>query len=139
MNGAKIDIFLDKFSPSTGILEIQGRFEDIFDRIKNMAQNQKLSSGVISQKSLEILELFNASILYDYRLYKEDIQGSIAHSKMLAKQGIISDLEQNQIESGLLKIETEIDKDPQDFAAKNIENEDIHMAIEAKLTELIGE
>jgi len=82
-----------------------------------------------------LLEKFNASITFDKRMYEEDIAGSIAHSRMLAKQGIISENEQKEIENGLLQIKEEIQNGKFEF---KIEDEDIHMSIEKRLTQIIG-
>lgn len=79
---------------------------------------------------------FNSSIKFDYKLYKYDILGSIAHSKMLSKQGIISKEDDEKIEKGLLEILEEIESNTLEFDSNA---EDIHMFIEAKLTEKIGD
>lgn len=79
---------------------------------------------------------FNASISYDCRMYREDIAGSIAHAKMLAAHGIISKEDQEKITKGLLSIKKEIDEGTFPFS---IELEDIHMNIEKRLTEEIGD
>ncbi len=78
---------------------------------------------------------YTVSIDYDQRLYKQDITGSIAHAKMLAKQGLISDDDAAQITAGLETIEKEIreEKFPWDPAL-----EDLHMNIESRLHQLIG-
>ena len=78
---------------------------------------------------------YTVSIDYDRRLYKQDIAGSLAHAKMLAKQGIISDEDAAQIAQGLETIEQEIteEKFPWDPAL-----EDLHMNIESRLHQLIG-
>lgn len=79
---------------------------------------------------------FNASISYDCRMYREDIAGSIAHAKMLAAHGIISKEDQEKITKGLLSIKKEIDGGTFPFS---VELEDIHMNIEKRLTEEIGD
>lgn len=79
---------------------------------------------------------FNASISYDCRMYREDIAGSIAHAKMLAAHGIISKEDQEKITKGLLSIKKEIDEGTFPFSVKL---EDIHMNIEKRLTEEIGD
>lgn len=79
---------------------------------------------------------FNASISYDCRMYREDIAGSIAHAKMLAAHGIISKEDQEKITKGLLSIKKEIDQGTFPFS---VELEDIHMNIEKRLTEEIGD
>ena len=79
---------------------------------------------------------FNASISYDCRMYREDIAGSIAHAKMLAAHGIISKEDQKKITKGLISIKKEIDEGTFPFS---VELEDIHMNIEKRLTEEIGD
>lgn len=79
---------------------------------------------------------FNASISYDCRMYKEDIAGSKAHAKMLARHGIISEEDLVKITEGLSKIKKEIDDGKFPFS---IELEDIHMNVEKRLTDDIGD
>ena len=79
---------------------------------------------------------FNSSIKFDSRLYKYDITGSIAHSKMLSKQGIISKEDEEKIIDGLTEILEDIELGKLEF---DPEAEDIHMFVEAKLTEKIGD
>ena len=79
---------------------------------------------------------YTASIPFDWRLYPYDIAGSIAHAKMLAKQGIISDTEAKIIVEGLASIKEEIEQGKFEFKP---ELEDIHMNIEARLIEKVGE
>ena len=96
----------------------------------------KLWGGRFSKGTAKILDEFNASIPFDKELYIEDIEGSIAHSQMLAKQGILTDDEAKKIKEGLLKIKEEIENG--EFVW-DIADEDIHMAIEKRLIELIGD
>ena len=79
---------------------------------------------------------FNSSIHFDKRMYKQDILGSIAHSKMLAKQGIISKEDGEVLEKELLNILEELENKllEIDYSA-----EDIHMFVEAELTKRIGD
>lgn len=79
---------------------------------------------------------FNSSISFDKRLYKEDILGSIAHCKMLAKQKIISELDKDKIIAGLNDILHDIESGTLEF---DLEAEDIHMFIESTLTKRIGD
>jgi argininosuccinate lyase len=79
---------------------------------------------------------FTESISFDWRLYKQDIAGSIAHARMLAKQGIITQDEAGSIISGLGEIQAEIEQDKMAFSPVH---EDIHMNIEARLAEKIGD
>ena len=96
----------------------------------------KLWDGRFESESSKLLEDFNASIGFDWQLWHEDIQGSKAHAKMLAKIGILDDKELDSILVGLEQIAKMIESD--EFEFKN-SDEDIHMAIESKLTQLIGE
>lgn len=95
----------------------------------------KLSSARLQSANTTLLDEFNSSIMFDKELYKEDIQGSIAHAKMLALQEIITQNDAKQIISGLEQIEDEINTHKFVF---DIADEDIHMAIERRLTEIIG-
>ena len=79
---------------------------------------------------------YTASISYDWRLYPYVIAGSIAHARMLAKQGIIPDKEAKTIVEGLTSIRDEIGQGKFEFRAKL---EDIHMNIEARLIDKVGE
>ncbi len=90
---------------------------------------------ILKNTNAEILNQFNASLFFDKKLYLQDIKGSIAHSKMLALQGIITIDDQESIEKGLLQIKEEIESGA--FVWK-IEDEDIHMAVENRLSQIIG-
>ena len=79
---------------------------------------------------------FNSSISFDSRMYKQDILGSIAHAKMLAKQGIIEQIEADKIVNELSKILEEISNDSLKI---DLEAEDIHMFVEAELTKRLGD
>ncbi len=95
----------------------------------------KLWKGRFSKAATSSADEFNASIEFDQRLYKKDIQGSIAHAAMLGKQGIIPQQEADLIIKTLKEIEADIDAGKVEFT---IEAEDIHMNIETILTERIG-
>jgi argininosuccinate lyase len=96
----------------------------------------KAWDGRFSEKTFEIVDKFNASVSFDKKLYKEDIQGSIAHCKMLVKQRIITEDEGEKIIEGLNVILREIEDGRFEFKE---ELEDIHMNIESRLIELIGD
>ena len=96
----------------------------------------KMWSGRFSEAGSDLLDEFNASIMFDRNLYAQDIRGSIAHSKMLAKVGILTHEEQKKVEMGLLTVKNEIENDEFDFI---LADEDIHMAVEKRLTELVGD
>ncbi len=82
-----------------------------------------------------IMEEINASIGFDKKLYAQDISGSIAHSQMLAHQGIIANDDQQKIEAGLQQVLSEIVNGSFEFSRAR---EDIHMNVEARLAEIIG-
>ncbi len=93
-------------------------------------------SGVFSAATDKRLEAFSESISFDYRLYRQDIRGSIAHARMLAQQGLIDADEFAQIEGTLRDIEAEIAQGKMVFRP---ELEDIHMHIESALIERLGD
>ncbi|MEE0773123.1 MAG: argininosuccinate lyase [Anaerovoracaceae bacterium] len=96
----------------------------------------KLWKGRFSKASTSSADEFNASIGFDQRMYREDITGSIAHAKMLGKQGIITPDEAQLIIKTLNEILDDIEAGNVEFT---IESEDIHMNIETLLTERIGD
>ena len=94
------------------------------------------NNQILKNTNAQILDEFNASIMFDKELYAQDIRGSIAHSQMLAEQGILTTEEQKAIELGLLQVKNEIESGEFKFS---LAYEDIHMAVETRLTEIIGE
>lgn len=99
-------------------------------------KNEKLWGGRFSRKTDELVEKFNASIDVDKRLYECDIQGSIAHLKMMAKQSIISSDEADALIKGLEKVQKKIENNEIEFSAGL---EDIHMHIEHALGKAAGD
>ena len=97
---------------------------------------EKMWSGRFSQDASSLLERFNASIMFDQKLYREDIEGSIAHAQMLAHQGILTAEEVELIESGMARVLSEIETGAFEW---RIGDEDLHMAIEKRLTAIIGD
>ncbi len=96
----------------------------------------KLWAGRFTEATDRFVERFGASVDFDRRLYKVDIQGSIAHARMLMHVGVLKASEFEAIEKGLTAIRTDIERG--EFAWL-VELEDVHMNIEARLTERIGE
>ncbi len=92
--------------------------------------------GRFQKDADKLVQRYTASIPYDHRLYQQDIAGSMAHAKMLARQNIITDKEAELIGMGLVSIREEIEQGQFQFKE---ELEDIHMNIEARLTEKIGD
>ncbi len=96
---------------------------------------KKLWSGRFNEPTDAFVEAFTASVEFDQRLYRYDIQGSIAHATMLAAQGILSDAERDTIVAGLRAIQERIEAGDFEWS---VQREDVHMNIEAELTEAIG-
>lgn len=96
----------------------------------------KLWGGRFSQPTDKFVEEFTASIDFDKRLYRHDIRGSIAHARMLGRQGIIPQADVDAIVAGLEDILSRIESGQFDFS---VSLEDIHMNIEARLSAAIGE
>jgi argininosuccinate lyase len=91
--------------------------------------------GRFQKDAAEAVVKYTTSLPFDKRMYKQDIRGSIAHARMLGKQGIISHEEAKTLADGLKVVESEIESGA--FVFKP-ELEDIHMAVEARLLELVG-
>lgn len=96
----------------------------------------KLWGGRFAKNNDTLMEDFHSSITFDKRLYREDIEGSLAHSKMLAKQGIINEAEGAAIAAALKEILSEIEGGAAQF---DIAAEDIHMNVETMLIAKIGD
>jgi len=99
-------------------------------------RDMKLWGGRFTKETNQLVHNFNASLPFDQKFYAEDIKGSIAHVTMLAKQGILTEQEKEEIIQGLNGIKEDIDQGNLVFGS---EHEDIHSFIEAHLIERIGE
>ena len=96
----------------------------------------KLWGGRFTKETNQLVHNFNASLSFDQKFFEEDIEGSIAHVTMLAKQGILSEDEKAAIISGLQGICDDIKSGKLEI---NEEHEDIHSFVEAHLIERIGD
>ena len=96
----------------------------------------KLWGGRFSESTDAFVEAFTASVSFDRRMYAQDIAGSVAHATMLNRAGVLSDTDLNAITTGLAEIEAEIEAGQ---FAWSVSLEDVHMNIEARLTEKIGD
>lgn len=96
----------------------------------------KLWGGRFTKETNQLVHNFNASISFDQKFYHQDIEGSIAHVKMLAKQGLLTEEDRDKIVKGLMEIREDIESGA---LAITGEHEDIHSFVEAVLTERIGE
>ena len=98
--------------------------------------SEKLWGGRFSKTTDEMINEFQASIGFDQRMYREDIAGSLAHAEMLMRVGIISEEDYQAINAGLRDILGQIERGEFEFST---ELEDIHMNIEKRLTDTIGD
>ena len=98
--------------------------------------NEKPRGGRFTESTDAFVEAFTASVGFDRRLYRHDIQGSIAHASMLACVGVLTKKERDVIIKGLKTIEAEIERGEFAWSTRL---EDVHMNIEARLTERIGD
>ena len=98
--------------------------------------SEKLWGGRFSKTTDEMINEFQASIGFDRRMYREDIAGSLAHAEMLMRVGIISEEDYQAINAGLRDILGQIERGEFEFST---ELEDIHMNIEKRLTDTIGD
>ncbi|MGH1478498.1 MAG: argininosuccinate lyase [Geminicoccales bacterium] len=106
------------------------------DKRQKPTRGVDLWGGHFADGPAPLMQQINASISFDKRLYAHDLAGSKAHARMLCSVGLLSDVERDAILNGLDRIETSIEDGSFTFSA---ELEDIHMNIEAKLTDMIGE
>ena len=101
-----------------------------------LASKKEAWSGRFSEPMAEFVLRYTASVNFDKRMAEADIAGSVAHAKMLAKCGIISKDDLNDIERGMRQILQEIKENRFEW---KLELEDVHLNIEARLTELVGD
>ena len=101
-----------------------------------MSDKPKLLHGRLQEDADAFVEKFTASVAFDKRLYKQDIRGSAAHCRMLGKIGALSAAEVEQILAGLGQVEAEIESGAFEWRTSL---EDVHMNIEHRLIELVGE
>ena len=109
--------------------------KDPLDSTTNTSTNSAWG-GRFTEQTDAFVEAFTASVQFDQRMYKQDIAGSRAHAKMLNKISVLSDEDLTAILSGLDTVEQEISEGKFDWS---IAREDVHMNIEARLTDLIGD
>ena len=93
-------------------------------------------SALFSEPMSDLVKRYTASVSFDQRLWSADIQGSLAHAEMLAAQGIISASDLASIERGMAQIRLEIESGQFTW---QLDLEDVHLNIEARLTQLVGD
>ncbi len=93
-------------------------------------------SALFSEPMSELVQRYTASVDFDQRLWRADIAGSLAHAEMLAAQGVITEQDRSDIERGMAQIKSEIESGSFEW---KLALEDVHLNIEARLTQLIGD
>ena len=101
----------------------------------SQAQTSGMWGGRFSEATDAFVAEFTASVQFDQRFYKQDIAGSIAHATMLAKVGVLTEQERDDIIEGLTAIKADIEAGNFEW---RIDLEDVHMNIESRLTQRIG-
>ncbi len=101
-----------------------------------LAHKQQAWSALFSEPMSELVKRYTASVGFDQRLWQADIQGSLAHARMLAAQSVIGAGDLTAIERGLAQITQEIEQGRFEW---KLELEDVHLNIEARLTTLVGD
>ncbi|MCF8178316.1 MAG: argininosuccinate lyase [Sulfuritalea sp.] len=98
--------------------------------------NQNAWSGRFSEPVSDLVKRYTASVFFDRRMWRQDVRASLAHARMLARQGIIDTNDLAEIETGMLTITREIESGVFNW---NLDDEDVHLNIEKRLTALIGD
>ncbi|MDZ4128644.1 MAG: lyase family protein, partial [Hydrogenophaga sp.] len=93
-------------------------------------------SALFSEPMSELVKRYTASVFFDKRLWQADITGSLAHAEMLAAQGIIGAADLASIQQGMTQITSEIEAGSFEW---KLDLEDVHLNIEARLTQLVGD
>jgi argininosuccinate lyase len=104
--------------------------------MSQLDQKSQAWSALFSEPVSELVKRYTASVFFDKRLWQADIQGSLAHAGMLAAQGIISRDDLAAIETGLAQVRREIESGAFEW---KLDLEDVHLNIEARLTQLVGD
>ena len=103
---------------------------------RSAANSAKAWSGRFSEPVSDLVKRYTASVFFDRRMWRQDLRGSLAHAKMLARQGIIPNEDFTAIERGMAQIAAEIEAGTFDW---NLDDEDVHLNIEKRLTALVGD
>ena len=98
--------------------------------------NQYTWAGRFSEPVSDLVKRYTASVDFDQRMWRQDIRGSLAHARMLARQGIIGAADLADIERGMAIVTEEIESGKFEWS---IDLEDVHLNIEARLTQLVGD
>ena len=93
-------------------------------------------SGRFSEPVSDLVKRYTASVFFDRRMWRQDVRASLAHARMLARQGIIAATDLAAIEQGMATITGEIEAGSFNW---NLDDEDVHLNIEKRLTALVGD
>ena len=104
--------------------------------MNQLDQKSQAWSALFSEPMSDLVKRYTASVFFDKRMWRADIQGSLAHAAMLAKQGIISPADHEAIRSGLAQVAKDIESGAFEW---KLDLEDVHLNIEARLTQLVGD
>ena len=129
-----INYLVNKFSPRTHFIKVINN--RMTDKKAESTTTNSAWGGRFSEQTDEFVEAFTASVQFDQRMYKQDIAGSRAHAKMLNKIDVLNDVDLAAILGGLDQVETEIGEGKFNWS---IAREDVHMNIEARLIEIVGD
>jgi len=106
------------------------------DNTNQLDKKSQAWSALFSEPMNDLVKRYTASVFFDKRLWRADIQGSLAHAEMLHAQGLLNDADWSAIETGMAQITQEIEAGQFNW---NIDLEDVHLNIEARLTQLAGD
>ncbi len=109
---------------------------NIYSEIMSKESKEKLWGGRFSEPTDAFVEAFTASVEFDQRMFRQDIEGSRAHARMLTKVGVLTETDCEAILKGLDQVEQEIETGEFEWS---VSREDVHMNIEARLTEIVGD
>lgn len=104
--------------------------------MSQLDQKSEAWSALFSEPMSDLVKRYTASVFFDKRLWQADIQGSLAHAAMLARQGIISAQDHADIQRGLAQVAKEIESGAFEW---KLDLEDVHLNVEARLTQLVGD
>ena len=110
--------------------------DESLSEINQFDNKAKAWSALFSEPMSDLVKRYTASVFFDKRLWQADITGSLAHAEMLAAQGIITAVDHASIQRGMAEITASIEADAFDW---KLDLEDVHLNIEARLTQIVGD
>lgn len=104
--------------------------------MSQLDQKSEAWSALFSEPMSDLVKRYTASVFFDKRLWQADIEGSLAHAAMLQRQGVIGDADLQEIRRGMAQVRSEIESGAFEW---KLDLEDVHLNIEARLTQLVGD